>query len=644
MAKKRDNYTASSISVKTDREHVRLRPSMYISDTGEFGLHHMVSEVVDNSIDEISSGHGTRIDCVIHKDGTVSVTDDGRGIPTDVHPDTKQPACETVMTMLRAGGKFEANDDEGSYKKTSGLHGIGVSAVNMLSSTLDLTIWRDGFEHTMSFREGETSSKLVKGAAAGKRTGTCVRFKPDRKIFPNIEFKYKIIANRLRELAYLNKGIIISLKDERDKDIEPLELHSKDGLSDFVKYLTGDKEIIHQEIVHVTASDKKNDCDVEVAFQYNNSYGSEVRSYTNNINTRDGGTHLNGFKSALQDAITAYGEKKKLFKGEDVRPTAGDVLEGIVAIISVKVNNPEFEGQTKSKLGNSWVKEVVREKVAGAIDTYFSENPLEAERVTSKIVQAIIAREAARKARETVRRKNILSSSGLPGKLADCSEKDPAKSELFIVEGDSAGGSAKQGRDRRFQAILPLKGKVLNVEKKTLTQMLDNNEVQSLIQALGINIQNGDISRLRYHKVIIMTDADVDGAHISSLLLTVFYKYMRPLIDAGNLYLAQPPLYRARIGKEDSYLMDDAELAAWKKGKDLSRAVIQRFKGLGEMNPDQLKATTLNLNSRRLAKVVITDDGETSRMFSILMGSDVAPRKQYIMSHADMISEDQIDA
>lgn len=646
MAKKKDVYDASSIGVLDDRQHVRLRPSMYIADTGTFGLHHMVSEVIDNSIDEISSGHGSQIDCVIHKDGSISITDDGRGIPVDTHSKTNLPACETVMTTLRAGGKFETNTEEGSgsYKKTSGLHGIGVSAVNMLSSIMDLTIWRDGFEWKMQFAEGLTSKKLSKGVAVGKKTGTQVRFRPDKKIFQVTEFQYKIIADRLRELAFLNKNIRITVKDERKDGKEQEEFYSEDGLVGFVTYLMGSNTPVHEEIVYVCETDKKTNCDVEVAFQYNEKYNDNILAYTNNINTREGGTHLAGFKSALLEAITAYGEKKKLFKGENVRPTPSDIAEGLVAIVSVKVDNPEFEGQTKSKLGNAWVKEVVKNLVAEAIDAYFSSNPASAERITSKIVSAVIAREEARKARESVRRKNILSSSGLPGKLADCSERDPSKSELWIVEGDSAGGSAKMGRNRRFQAILPLKGKVLNVEKKTLTQMLDNKEINSLIGALGINVQTGDISKLRYHKIIITCDADVDGAHISTLILTLLYKYMRPLIDAGHVYLAQPPLYKVKYGKSESYLQDDIALDKWKKGKDQEKMSIQRFKGLGEMNPSQLGSTTLDPNTRKLARVVITDEGETSKMFTVMMGAEVAPRKEFIMTNARMIDESQIDA
>lgn len=646
-------YDENSIQQMDDRAHVRLRPAMYVGDTGVFGLHHLVYEVVDNSIDEITNGYGKSINCIIHEDGFVSESDDGRGIPVGIHSATKKSAAEMVMTSLRSGGKFNNT----SYKTSSGLHGIGVSAVNFLSENLELEICREGFLWRQSYKKGVPTTDLIKVEPSTK-TGTLVKFKPDHTIFQTVEFQYKLLHARLKELAYLNKGVKIIITDNRTK--ESAEFYSDGGIAAFISDLNKDKEtlcpiiFLDETVKHkieatnndnIVVPEKVYEIKLEIAFQYNKQYNDEVLSFANNVNTRDGGTHLTGFKNALLDAIVNFAEKKKLFKGLDIRPTARDVLEGLAAIISIKLPNPEFEGQTKSTLGNPEIKEVVYERTLGAIANYFAENNDVALAIAEKISQACIAREEARKARDTIRRKNVLSSLTLPGKLADCSSKDPTICELFVVEGDSAAGSAKQGRDRKFQAILPLKGKVLNVEKNELAKILDNKEIQTLIAAIGYRIENGDISKLRYNKIIITTDADVDGAHIGSLLLTLFYRHMKPLITNGFIYIAQPPLYRVKYGKSDYYVNDDEALSVWKKSvKDSDKAIITRFKGLGEMNPDQLAVTTLNPETRRLAKVIITDDVQTDSIFSILMGNDIDQRREYIIQNSTLLDETEIDA
>lgn len=632
MSKK---YDESAIQVLDERSHVRLRPAMYIGDTGIYGLHHLVYEVVDNSIDEIANGHGDLITCIVHKDGFVTVEDNGRGIPVGIHKETKKPAAETIMTSLHSGGKF-SNEN---YATSSGLHGIGVSAVNFLSERLDMIIYLEGFTWSQSYEKGVPVNKLTKGDKTDK-TGTLIHFKPDHSIFQTTEFQYKILADRLRQLAYLNKGVKIKIVDEASGEFD--EFYSDDGIAGFILHLNKDKDVL-SPIIHLVK--KVDKITIEFALQYNKTYSDVIYSFANNINTRDGGSHLSGFKNALLDGVVQYAEKKKMFKGLDVRPTMRDVVEGLIAIISVKLPNPEFEGQTKATLGNPEIKSIVYDQALETILKYFNDNETVACDIALKISQACIAREEARKARETVRRKNVLSSLSLPGKLADCSEKNPELSELLIVEGDSAGGSAKQGRNRKFQAVLPIKGKILNVEKAELAKMLDNEEIKALISGIGIDIKTGDISRLRYGKVIICCDADVDGAHISSLLLTLFYKFMRPLIDNGHIYIAQPPLYKVRIGKEDFYVLDDEELAVLKKKRDLKNAIITRFKGLGEMNAEQLGESTLNPESRRLAKVIIIkdDEAETDQIFSILMGKNIEARRTYIEEHALLISEDQID-
>lgn len=642
----KDVYDEHSIKQLDDRSHVRLRPAMYIGDTGVFGLHHLVYEVVDNSIDEITNGYGDRIVCTIHKDGFVTIEDNGRGIPVGIHSETKKSAAEMIMTSLRSGGKFNNEN----YTTSSGLHGIGVSAVNFLSEKFVLTVYREGFKWQQNYNRGICENPLEK-LTASDNTGTIVSFKPDHKIFQTTDFDYKILHGRLRELAYLNRGVRIILKDERIDNKEE-EFYSDGGISAFVIDLNKSKEnvspIIHlDEEVEVKNDnvDEKYKVKIEVALQYTKTYSDIIYSFANNINTRDGGSHLSGFKSALLDSIVRYAEKKKMFKGAAIRPTPRDALEGLTAVISVKLPNPEFEGQTKSTLGNPEIKAIIRDQVAEKIDEYFSKHGTVAVAIAEKVSQACIAREEARKARDTVRRKNILSSSSLPGKLADCSEKNPDLCELFIVEGDSAGGSSKQGRNRHFQAVLPVKGKVKNVEKHVLSEMLENNEIQALISAIGFDIQTKDISKLRYSKIIICCDADVDGAHITSLLLTLFYRFMKELLLNGNIYVAQPPLYRAKYGKEDYYIMDDEALAEWKKSvKNPDKAVITRFKGLGEMNPEQLSATTMNPATRKLARVVLSDDEETDRIYSILMGKDVNARREYIVQNALLIDDDEIDA
>lgn len=637
-------YDEDSIQSLDDRTHVRLRPAMYIGDTGVFGLHHLVYEVVDNSVDEITNGFGNLIHVVIYKDGYVSVQDNGRGIPVGLHKVSKRPAVETVMTSLRSGGKF----DNANYSTSAGLHGIGVSAVNFLSDNLELIIERDGFTWTQSYRQGKPIADLAKGSATDK-TGTFTKFKPDHKIFQTTDFQYKILHDRLKEVAYLNRGVRIILEDQRTE--EKAEFYSDGGISAFVVDLNSGKKEVSPVILLSHEANVKSEAlgaykvKIEVALQYTQTYSDTVLSFANNINTRDGGSHLSGFKSALLDAIIKHAERKKLFKSTELRPTPKDMLEGLTAVVSIKLPNPELEGQTKSTLGNPEIKVIMYDSMLECVTEYFTKYEGIANAIVEKVIQACIAREEARKARDTVRRKNILSSNTLPGKLADCSEKNPDLCEIFIVEGDSAGGSAKQGRNREFQAVLPIRGKILNVEKSELAEILDNKEIKSLIAAIGIDIQSGDLTKLRYSKIIICCDADVDGAHISSLLLTLFYRFMKSLLTEGHVYIAQPPLYRIKYGKDDVYVMDDEELAGWKrKAKNPDKATITRFKGLGEMNAEQLGDTTLNPETRKLARVVVSDDAETSRIYAVLMGHDIDARREYIVQNALTITEDAIDA
>lgn len=622
-------YDETKIEVLEGLEHVRLRPGMYIGSTDSKGLHHLVYEVVDNSIDEALAGFCKNISVTINKDGSVTVEDDGRGIPVKIHPKVGKPALEVALTMLHAGGKFGT----GGYKVSGGLHGVGVSVVNALSKWLEVEVKRDGSKYYQRYERGKPVTDVkVLGKAEG--TGTKVTFMPDDEIFEDTTFNYDVLAQRLREQAFLNKGLKIELVDLRTGKHQVF--HYEGGIVSFVKYLNRNKDVLHDEPIYIEAS-KKDEWQVEVALQYNDSYVENVLSFANNINTQEGGTHLIGFKSALTRAINDYARKMNLLKDQDANLSGEDVREGLTAVISVKLVNPQFEGQTKTKLGNSEMRGIVESVVGEALDRFLEENPSVARSIVEKAISAARAREAARKARELVRRKNALDRNSLPGKLADCREKDPRLCELYLVEGDSAGGSAKQGRDPKFQAILPLRGKILNVEKARLDKILSNEEIRAMITALGTGIgEDFDIRKLRYHKVIIMADADVDGAHIRTLLLTFLYRYMRPLIEAGMVYIAQPPLYQVKKGKEVYYAYNDEELKVVleKLGKDREKADVKRFKGLGEMNPVQLWETTMNPKTRTILKVTLEDAIEADEIFTILMGEKVEPRRQFIFEHA----------
>jgi DNA gyrase subunit B len=619
-----NSYDSSTIQVLSGLDAVRKRPGMYIGDTALYGLHHLIYEVVDNSVDEALAGFCTEITVTIHEDNSVTVVDNGRGIPTDIHPKFNMSALQVVMTKLHAGGKFDHN----AYKVSGGLHGVGISVVNALSTDLRVEVRRDGKIAEMAFKTGNPVGDM-KFIGETEETGTLVHFRPDSSIFETTVFHFETIASRLRELAFLNKGLKIHLRDERESKEKSFLYEG--GIKSFVEHLNQNKTVIHP-VIHFQKS--KNDAEVEIAMQYNDGYSEIIFAFANNINTVDGGTHLTGYKSALTRAINAYIDKSSSYS-KDLRPTSDDVREGLSAVISVKIPNPQFEGQTKAKLGNSDVKGLVDSLVFSELSTYFEENPKIAKTIADKALGAALAREAARKAKELTRRKSALESSSLPGKLADCQERDPAKSELFIVEGDSAGGSAKQGRNRAFQAILPLRGKILNVEKARLDKLLANQEITTLIAAIGCGIGDDfNMAKLRYHKIVIMTDADVDGQHITCLLLTFFYRYMTPLIQQGHLFLAQPPLYKIRKGKTDTYVYSDAELFLKLKeiGKDGSS--IQRYKGLGEMNPDQLWETTLDPAARVFKRITVEDAVEADNVFTILMGDAVEPRRQFIYEHS----------
>ena len=600
---------------------------MYIGDTGIKGLHHLVKEAVDNSIDEALGGYANKINVIIHLDNSVTVEDNGRGIPVDIHPEEHKPAVEVVMTMLHAGGKF----DKKTYKVSGGLHGVGISVTNALSEYLEVEIKRDNKIYKQRYEKGKKVSELeIIGET--NETGTKVKFLPDKTIFNVFEFDYDILANRLKELAFLNKGLTISIKDERNnrEDI----FNYEGGIVSFVQELNKIKNKLHPNVIYFNKEVKDNI--VEVAFQYNDSYSESVFSFVNNINTIEGGTHLIGFYTALTRAFNDYLKKKNIQKNGD-KLTGDDIREGLTAIISLKIPEPQFEGQTKTKLGNLEVKGIVDSIVYDNFVTFLGENPNVAKAITSKALDALRAREAARKARELARRKSVLESGSLPGKLADCQERDPSKAELFIVEGDSAGGSSKAGRAREFQAILPLKGKILNVEKARLDKMLRNNEITTLISAIGTGIaEEFNINKARYHKIIIMTDADVDGHHITTLLLTFFYRYMKQLIESGYIYLATPPLYKVIKGKQNYYVYNDEKLKGLieKIGDEFE---LQRFKGLGEMNPDQLWETTLNPENRTLKKITIEDAILADTIFSTLMGEEVEPRREFIMQHANEV-------
>ncbi|MCD6227491.1 DNA topoisomerase (ATP-hydrolyzing) subunit B [Candidatus Micrarchaeota archaeon] len=616
----KDEYTAKEIKVLEGMEAIRKRPSMYIGDTGIRGLHHLVYEIVDNSIDEAMAGYCKNIEVIIKKDGSVVTKDDGRGIPTDIHPKLKKSALEVVMTVLHAGGKFEKK----AYRVSGGLHGVGVSVVNALSEWLNVEVHRNGKVWKQRYARGKPLSQ-VEVVGETNDHGTIIQFKPDGEIFQTLNFDYDILSSRLRELAYLNPKVKISIFDERSGKGETF--YSDDGIVGFVRYLNRGKEKLH-DIIHFSKSYKG--IHVEIAMQYANVYSPTILSFANNINTIEGGTHMTGFRTALTRAINDYARSKKIkekISGEDSK-------EGLTAVISVKVPEPQFEGQTKTKLGNSEVKGIVSSVSYENIKRFLEENPQAASIILNKVLRAARAREAAQKAKELIRRKSALVSSILPGKLADCATHDLEKSELFIVEGDSAGGSAKQGRDRTTQAILPLRGKILNVEKAQINKILNNMEIRTLIKAIGTGIGDDfNMDKLRYGKIIIMTDADVDGAHIRTLLLTFFYRYMHPLIESGRIYIAMPPLYKVAKGKLVRYAYSDDELD--KILKEIGDNVtIQRYKGLGEMNPEQLWQTTMNPETRTIIKVTIEDAAYADQLFSILMGEEVEPRREFIFSHA----------
>ena len=620
------NYGAEQIQVLEGLEAVRKRPSMYIGNTSIEGLHHLVFEVVDNSVDEALMGYCDEIKVTIQNDGSVVVQDNGRGIPVGVHQKVGRSAVEVVLTKLHAGGKF----DRYSYKISGGLHGVGVSVVNALSEWLEVEIHQNQKIWRQRYERGKPINDLV-DAGFTNHTGTIIRFLPDPEIFPDRNFHFDILAQRLKELAFLNEGLKICLKDERNEKEKEYCYHG--GIKSLVSYLNRGKNVVHNEPIFLKG--EKDEVKVEVAFQYNDSYLENLISFTNNINTIEGGSHVNGFKLAISKSFSEYIERYQLIKEKDEMPTGNDIREGLCAVISVLVPEPQFEGQTKTKLGNIEVKGIVEEITHDYLSSFLEENPDVAKAVCEKIVQAARAREAARKARELARKKNSIDSSSLPGKLADCSSRDPEESELFIVEGDSAGGSAKQGRDRRFQAILPLRGKILNVEKANLHKILSNAEIRNIVAALGCGIGfDFIIDKLRYYKVIIMTDADVDGAHIRTLLLTFFYRYMKPLIENGKIYIALPPLYRIRSNKQEAYAYSDHELERILKDFKNKKYTIQRYKGLGEMNPEQLWETAMDPKTRTLKLVSIEDAIEAEEIFSILMGDAVDPRREFIREHA----------
>lgn len=621
-------YDTDKIQVLEGLEGVRKRPSMYIGDTYVHGLHHLVYEAVDNSIDEALAGACKNITVDINCDGSVTVEDDGRGIPVEVHPVYKKTGVELVMTKLHAGGKF----DDKSYRISGGLHGVGISVVNALSEWLEVEVSRDGKVYCQKYKEGKPTTPLE---VIGKttKTGTKIRFKPDKKIFKQTrEFSFDMLSQRLRELAFLNKGLKISISDEKLKKKHTFLYQG--GIISFVEHLNENKTPLHDKPIYFLK--EKDGIEVEIAIQYNDGYQENIFSYANTINTHEGGTHLSGFKSALTRVLNDYAKKNNLIKEPNFSLSGEDVREGITAVISVKLHEPQFEGQTKTKLGNSDVKGIVESIVGEGLDVFCEENPTIAKRIIEKSITAARAREAARKARELTRRKSALETDTLPGKLADCAERDPTKCEIYLVEGDSAGGSAKQGRDRKFQAILPLRGKLLNVEKTRLDKALTNDEIKTIITALGTSIgeDDFDITKIRYHKIIIMTDADVDGAHIRTLLLTFFYRYMPKLVEAGYVFIAQPPLYGVKKGKKDYYAYSDDELGKLLEKIGRKGVAIQRYKGLGEMNPEQLWQTTMDPETRTVLQVTLEDAVEADAIFTILMGDKVEPRREFIQTHA----------
>lgn len=629
-------YDAEQIQVLEGLEAVRKRPGMYIGSTGPRGLHHLVYEIVDNSIDEALAGFCSRIEVTIHKDDSVTVEDDGRGMPVDKHPKLGIPAVEVIHTVLHAGGKFGG----GGYKVSGGLHGVGASVVNALSTRMEVEIRRNGKKYEQKYEKGKTVTPLeVTGSS--KHTGSRSTFWPDPEIFDETEFDFETLERRLREMAFLNKGISITLKDEREGREKEEKFHYEGGIKEFVKFLNRNKEVLHDNIIYFEVTDK--DREVEVAMQYTDRYNEMLLSYANNINTTEGGFHMVGFKTALTRVFNDYARKNRFLKENDDALSGEDIREGLTAIISVKITEPQFEGQTKTKLGNSDMRGFVETATADNVVAFLEENPNQAKVILDKCLRAARAREAARKARELTRRKSVLDGISMPGKLADCSEKDPALSEIFLVEGDSAGGSAKQGRDRLRQAVLPLRGKILNVEKARLDKILNSDEIRNMITAFGCNIgPEFDESKLRYHKIIIMTDADVDGAHIRTLLLTFFYRYMTPLIEKGYVYAAQPPLFQVKKGKEVYYTYSDREQE--KLMKELAdkpgKAEIQRYKGLGEMDFHQLWETTMDYKNRTLIQITVDDAAAADEIFTTLMGDKVQPRRKFIEENAAMATID----
>jgi len=656
-------YTADDITVLKGLEAVRRRPAMYIGDVSTRGLHHLVYEVVDNSIDEALAGYCRNIDVRINKDGSVTVTDDGRGIPTGIHKDEGRSALEVVLTVLHAGGKFDKN----TYKVSGGLHGVGVSVVNALSEWLEVTVRLDGKIFYQKYKQGDPVApvKVIGKMEKKDKTGTTVTFLPDNTIFKNRTYKFETLAERLRELAFLNSEVTLEITDLRNKQEQTEKFHYEGGLMEFVKYTDSTRPSIMKKVFYAKGEGKdENDrtVEVEAAFQYNDQYSENMFSYVNNINTHEGGTHLVGFRTAVTRSLNNFASKNNLVKDEKIQLTGEDFKEGLTAVISVKVPEPQFEGQTKTKLGNSEIKSIVESVIGPALSDWLDSNSPDAKRIIDKSLRAAEAREASRKARDIARRKNAMDGAGLPGKLADCSINDPEHCEMYLVEGDSAGGSAKQGRDRRFQAILPMKGKILNVEKARLHKMLENEEIRNIFTAIGAGVgEDFNSEKLRYNKIILMCDADVDGSHIRTLLLTLFFRYMKPLIELGHVYIAQPPLYKLKKGKKELYAFDDEErdeILKRLKGEKAEKKtteeeevetvpeegaalkggiVISRFKGLGEMNPEQLWSTTMNPETRTILQVGIENAADADRTFSILMGDEVEPRRQFIEKNAKYV-------
>ncbi|MFT6167531.1 MAG: DNA gyrase subunit B [Vicingaceae bacterium] len=642
------NYSADSIQALEGMEHVRMRPSMYIGDVGTRGLHHLVYEVVDNSIDEALAGHCNNITVIINEDNSITTEDDGRGIPVDLHKKEGVSALEVVMTKIGAGGKF----DKDSYKVSGGLHGVGVSCVNALSEHLKATVFREGKVYEQEYARGKALYPVKEVGVTDKR-GTTVTFKPDSTIFTQVlEYNYDTLASRMRELAYLNKGITIHLVDRRakkeDGDFEGETFHSVEGLKEFIKYLDSNREPLMKDVISFEG--EKNGVPVEVAMVYNTSYAENLHSYVNNINTHEGGTHLSGFRRGLTHTLKKYADESGMLSKLKFDIAGDDFREGLTAIISVKVQEPQFEGQTKTKLGNREVSASVSQAVSEMLADYLEEHPDDAKIIVQKVIIAAQARHAAQKAREMVQRKNVMSGSGLPGKLADCSEKDPSLCEIYLVEGDSAGGTAKQGRDRKFQAIMPLRGKILNVEKAMHHKIFENEEIKNIYTALGVRVGTEedskalDVSKLRYHKVIIMCDADVDGSHIETLILTFFFRHMKELVEGGNIYIATPPLYQVKKGTKSKYCWDDESrdlaVAEFKGAGKESSVSVQRYKGLGEMNAEQLWSTTMDPGTRTLRQIAVDSSSEADRTFSMLMGDEVPPRRAFIEKNAKYANVD----